>query len=85
MYQNGTERDYVKAFILYCLAAQQGYQPAQLASCVLIPYAWEKKKSQLPDDLVSSELEYLPYRLMWEAVANEGYVELQYNLGMMYE
>jgi TPR repeat protein len=85
LYQNGTKRDYVEAFRLYTLAARQGYQPAQLATCVSSEPAWEEKKSKLPDNLVPGELEYPSCLQMWEAVAGQGNVELQYSLGMMYE
>jgi TPR repeat protein len=80
LYQNGTRRDYVEAFTLYTLAAQQGNQSAQLAICVSSEMIWKERKKQLP-----GELEYPSCLQMWEAVAGQGNVELQFNLGMMHE
>jgi TPR repeat protein len=85
LYHNGATRNYAEAFRLYALAEQQEYQPAQLATCVLSKLAWEEKKSKLPDDLVPGELEYSSCLQMWEVVADQGNVELQYILGKMYE
>jgi TPR repeat protein len=85
LYQNGTNRDYVEAFRLYTLASQQGYQPAQLATCVSSELVWKEWRSQLHDDFMLGELEYSSCLQMWEAVADQGNVELQFNLGMMHE
>jgi TPR repeat protein len=80
LYQNGTKRDYVEAFTLYTLAAQQGNHSAQLAICVSSEMIWKERKKELP-----GELEYPSCLQMWEAVADQGNVELQFNLGMMHE
>jgi TPR repeat protein len=80
LYQNETKRDYAEAFTFYTLAAQQGNQSAQLAICVSSEMIWKERKKQLP-----GELEYPSCLQMWEAVAGQGNMELQFNLGMMYE
>ncbi|KAI8886661.1 HCP-like protein [Backusella circina FSU 941] len=85
LYHHKPERDYVEAFSLYTLAAQQGYQPAQLAICVSSKLVWERMRNQLPDNAMTGELDYVSCFRMWENLAERGDVELQYNLGMMYE
>jgi TPR repeat protein len=85
LYQNGTNRDYVEAFRLYTLASQQGHQAAKLTTTIISELVWEEKKNQLPNDSVNNKLEYGLCFRMWEAVADQGNVELQYNLGKMYE
>jgi TPR repeat protein len=85
LYQHRTNRDYVEAYRLYTLGAQQGYQPAHLAAFVSSESVWEEKRNQLPDDLIPGELVYSSCRQMWETVADQGNVELQYSIGMMYE
>ncbi|KAI8875157.1 HCP-like protein, partial [Backusella circina FSU 941] len=85
LYHNGIKKDYLEAFRLYTLAAEQGHQPAQLAICVSSEPAWTCKKNQLPDIAMTGELDYVSCFQMWEYVADQGDVELQYSLGMTYE
>jgi TPR repeat protein len=85
LYHHGANQDYAEAFRLYKLAAKQGYQPAQIATCVSSELVWKQKRVQLNDDLMPGELEYASCFGMWESVANQGNVDLQYNLGILFE
>jgi TPR repeat protein len=85
LYQNGVNRDYVESFRLYTLASQQEYQPAQLATYISSELMWKEKINQLHDDSMFGRFEYPLYLRMWEAVADQGNVEIQFNLGMMHE
>jgi TPR repeat protein len=85
LYHNGTTRNYTSAFRLYTLAAQQEDQSAQLAICVLSGSAWKEKQNRLSKHPMTSKLRYASYLRMWKIVADQGNVELQFNLGMMHE
>ncbi|KAI8888271.1 HCP-like protein, partial [Backusella circina FSU 941] len=85
LYHKGIKKDYLEAFRLYTLAAEQGYQPAQLAICVLSEPVWRRKRNQLPDNAITGKLDYVSCFQMWEKMADQGDVELQFSLGMTYE
>jgi TPR repeat protein len=81
----GYIQDYTSAYRFYVYAAQEGSLLAQIAIKVTEPSTWDDKKTtlvDLPDELLFN---YESCLLMWEYLAKNGDVDLQYKLGTLYE